>query len=93
MADSPSPEQFARGERVVKWVLAIGFWLAIAPTLFMVGSYVATVPLVIALSAFGIADPSHPSVSLVRALGVAAGVGLVWLVWRQARSYYAQRAA
>ena len=97
MAVDPTPEQIKRGERVVKWTLAIIFWLAIAPTLYLVGSNVAVVPVGIILSAFGIGginDSTHPITTMVvQGFGVFAGIGIVWLAWRHARLYYAKRAA
>lgn len=94
MVSEPTPEQIERGRKIMNWALGIAYWLAIAPTLFIAGRLVAIAPLAIILEAAGISQESHPWLFiLLGLLGIAAGISLVWIAWRQARSYYAGRAA
>jgi len=79
---------------LVYWVVAITFWVSVAPTIFFATFRVATIPLLIVIE---VVEPSSGVRELLNivglVVGLAAAVGLLALVWKQVRGYLANRDA
>ena len=79
---------------LVYWVVAITFWISVAPTIFFATFRVATIPLLIVIE---VVEPDSGVRELLNivglVVGLAAAVGLLALVWKQVRGYLANRDA
>ena len=93
-SDPPTEAQVELGRRIGKWLSILVFWLALAPTIYLAGNRIVTVPILLGLEAFGVEQDTLETLRWVVGLaGFGVGAGLVWMVWKQAKGYFADHAA
>ena len=76
------------------WFLGASFWLMPAPAIFLAGSRFVSTPLTLILIGFRVSVETMEIARWIIAVpSWGFGVWLVWIVWKQAKGYAANRAA